>query len=50
MFKDKKILLLEAASQKQQRQLPESYSSRVCALSAGTVRLLDSTYVCAFQF
>jgi len=47
VFKDKKILLLEAAAQKQQQdKLPETFNSRVCTLSAGTVQLLDSMSFC----
>ena len=46
VFKDKKVLLLEAAAQRKQHQLPESFSSRVCALSGGTIRLLESMFVC----
>jgi len=46
VFKDKKILLLEAAAEKKQHQLPETFNSRVCTLSAGTVQLLESTSVC----
>jgi len=44
VFKNKKILLLEAATQKKQQQLPDTFNSRVCALSGGTIRLLDSTF------
>ena len=46
VFKNKKVLLLEAAAQRKQHQLPESFSSRVCALSRGTVQLLESMSVC----
>jgi len=46
VFKDKKVLLLEAAAQKKRHQLPESFGSRVCALSGGTVQLLESMVVC----
>lgn len=42
VFKNKKILLLEAAAQRKQHQLADTYSSRVCALNAGTIRLLES--------
>jgi len=46
VFKDNKIFLLEAAAQgKKQHQLLESFSSRVCTLSAGSVRLLESMFM-----
>jgi len=45
VFKNKKILLLEAAAQRKQHQLPESFNSRVCALNGGTVQLLESMFV-----
>jgi len=45
VFKGKRILLLEAAAERNQHQLPDSFSSRVCALSAGTIRLLQSMFV-----
>jgi len=45
VFKDKKILLLEAAPQKKQHQLPETFNSRVCTLSPGTVQLLQSMFL-----
>ena len=50
VFKNKKILLLEAAAQRKRRQLPDTFSSRVCAPSAGTVRLLESMFVCLVIF
>jgi len=46
VFNDKKVMLLEAAAQRKQYQLPDSYNSRVCALSGGTVRLLKSMSAC----
>jgi len=50
VFRDKKVLLLEAAAQRKQAQLPETYSSRVCALSAGTVQLLESMSVRYYKY
>ena len=50
MFKNKKILLLEAAAQRKQHQLADTYSSRVCALNAGTIRLLESMSLCQIYF
>ena len=48
VFKNKKILLLEAAAQKKRHQLPDSFNSRVCALSGGSVRLLESMLYVTF--
>ena len=45
VFENKKVLLLEAAAQRKRQQLPDTFGSRVCALSAGTVRLLESMFV-----
>ena len=39
---DKRIVLLEAASDKGDFSLPEQYSVRTCALSPATVKLLSS--------
>jgi hypothetical protein len=42
VFHGKKILLLEAAPNKFVDKPPEVFLSRTCALSAGSVELLDS--------
>ncbi|ESP02270.1 hypothetical protein LOTGIDRAFT_224896 [Lottia gigantea] len=42
MYRNKKVVLLEAASDKGEFILPEAYSNRTCSLSPATVKLFES--------